>query len=449
MAALPNQPAAMNTPVGTLVPQTTEVTPDTIAQAKAIMQQPTSDPPLKAWAADILKRAGGATGQVPTADAPAAGATATGGPPGAAGTFSIPGSGQQVPIGTGPDRLNAPPAAAAGGPAPAAAPVAPPLSGGGGNPALVGGAAADAIAPNSDAARALSDPTRYGAPPGPVGGGPAATGSLPPAGARVAPAPPAVAPAAAPPAAGVDATIAQLGPEVIQNVRERLAAMPPQQREELLRNPAMGLAKRIWDTAPAAAGGPRTAVPGAGGGGGASPAAGTFQPHEALAIAARGDPQVFAALVRQYGSGGGGGGEWSLEHDANGNWMKINKQTGEVVPLSQAQAGQQQGGDIILTPNDPRRTTQFAGQVPADNRTYRAHLGPRGWEITPVDEREAKGFEHENQLATSFENNQTVKNFRALTDAIGSMEAAFGRAPRPATSTASSRFSRRSTRAPR
>lgn len=456
-------------PVGLPPP---DPTPDNVANAKAIMQQPTSDPKLKAWAGQVLRAQPGAAALVPTADAPAPGAQqASLRLPN--NSFVIPGTGEEVPVGSGPDRLNAgapPPqqvnVPAGPGPGPGPAPPSPAAVGASPpmpppDPRRVAAQAAAANAPAPGAVPAQFQPSggdsTYAAtadyagaqraglvPPTTMGPGVGSMPSAAPPGAQQpgpARTPP---PAAVPPRTAPAAPRADTANEMVEGIAQELVKRGMDPKEARVRaagatwddkgfrlgpypNPAAeaALTARPAAAAPAAA-------PGAGGGaaapapapaaapGGAPQApAGVFRPNEALAIAARGDPQVFAAMLRQYGDGSAANGKWALQHDGNGNWMKINENTGETVPLSQGQAASLQG-DLILKPGDPRRK-DFPG-IPDDPRTYRVHPGARGPEITPIDEREEKTFERETGLRKEFE--EKIKDYRIVQTALGRIEAA-------------------------
>jgi hypothetical protein len=128
------------------------------------------------------------------------------------------------------------------------------------------------------------------------------------------------------------------------------------------------------------------------------------------------------ALTEQRAAASGEGG-WTFHKDSKtGQEIRFNSKTGErqVIAPGGAPAMQQ---DLILQPGDPRRK-QFPG-IPDDKRTYRVHPTSDSLDITPLDEREEKTFQQEQQLATGFETNDIVKKYRGMEQGLGAVRSAF------------------------
>jgi hypothetical protein len=205
---------------------------------------------------------------------------------------------------------------------------------------------------------------------------------------------------------------------------EKGAATPPP------RDPSGAGGLYVPGAPAAAAAGAGGAGPAPAGAGGAAPAAapvagaaarGTFQPHEALAIAARGDPAVFAAMLRQYSPAAGGEGDWAITHDDQGNWVRYNKKTGDFQPIPMGGARAQ--GDTILAPNDPRRAQ--AGIPPGDNRTWK--IGPKGEKSVVADPADPS-FDQIEKLQDNLNANPEYKKFAGAHQALGGLKAAFTQA---------------------
>jgi hypothetical protein len=168
---------------------------------------------------------------------------------------------------------------------------------------------------------------------------------------------------------------------------------------------------------PAGAGGAAQGPAGAGGAapagapapvGAAAPPQGgrVFQPHEALAIAARGDPAVFNAMLREYGPNGSGNKGYGFT-EVGGVLYRTNPVTGEATPIGGSATG---------------KNTQT---VTADGRAYERQPDGTWKEITPSGAPGAPTKEQaagEAGLRKEFE--EKIKDYRTVKTAMDRIESA-------------------------
>lgn len=115
-------------------------------------------------------------------------------------------------------------------------------------------------------------------------------------------------------------------------------------------------------------------------------------------------------MMRQYG---GGGNDWTVAHDGNGNWVRVNQRTGDVQPF---QLGAQQGqGQVLLNPGDPQRARY---NIPNDGRTWQ--IDQKTGKAEPIAGN-AQPYEQEAGVRKEFETNEAVKQYRQSATAYDQM----------------------------
>lgn len=145
------------------------------------------------------------------------------------------------------------------------------------------------------------------------------------------------------------------------------------------------------------------------------------------------DPNLLKAIQGQIQTEQGVG-QYDYKPAGNGQIWKINTANPNEPPTLISGAGATPQGDQIIPPPNPKdsperqqeiRDLRRSKGIPDDNRTWRVRPGERGNQLEALDEREAKDFDRIQTLSGKLESNETVKTYRKMTDAVGSLEAAF------------------------
>ena len=106
--------------------------------------------------------------------------------------------------------------------------------------------------------------------------------------------------------------------------------------------------------------------------------------------------------------------DWSLQHDARGNWFRYNKRTGATEAVQTPYGSQGPGGDQIINPDEIDRRKEL--NIPPDGRSWKISYDAQGnRKVDPIakpDERESKDFEREQGLRKEYETDKQVAKFK-------------------------------------
>ena len=113
----------------------------------------------------------------------------------------------------------------------------------------------------------------------------------------------------------------------------------------------------------------------------------------------------------------GAGDRFTLQHDANGNWFRVDKMTGAVTPLG-AGGSAKASETVEVETSGGKQRFQWNPQT----QRYDIPVGPAG-PASAVPSKEVR--EAERQLHNDFEGKQTIKDYRGLEQGVQGLKGAF------------------------
>ena len=131
--------------------------------------------------------------------------------------------------------------------------------------------------------------------------------------------------------------------------------------------------------------------------------------------------RIGAALLQSLQPPAPSADRFGMIHDSNGNWVRIDKLTGQVTPMDAGgPAAKTKGADTveIETPQGKKRY-----QWNPANQRYDIPVGADGQPTSGPPSKEVR--EAERQLFNDFESTETIKKYRELEQSVQGLKAAF------------------------
>ena len=131
--------------------------------------------------------------------------------------------------------------------------------------------------------------------------------------------------------------------------------------------------------------------------------------------------RIGAALLQSLQPPAPSGERFQIIHDGNGNWVRLDRMTGQATPMpASGKAASTKGADTveIETPQGKRRF-----QWNPANQRYDIPIGADGQPTSGPPSKEVR--EAERQLFNDFESTETIKKYRELEQSVQGLKAAF------------------------